>query len=56
MRYAIEMGSCAMIYMPSFVKIVSGIETLLGGNTQRHRQNGDRISLLYENRLKTGLW
>jgi hypothetical protein len=43
MKYAFEMGSGAMIYIPSFVKIDSGIQKLMGrGNTQ----NGDRISRL----------
>jgi hypothetical protein len=26
------MGSCAMIYIPSFIKIGSGIQKLLGGD------------------------
>jgi hypothetical protein len=45
MKYAVEMGSGAMIYIPSFIKIGSGIQKLTGrGDTQRH---GDRISLTY---------
>jgi hypothetical protein len=28
---AVELGSCDMIYIPSFVKIGSGIKKLLGG-------------------------
>jgi hypothetical protein len=34
----IEMGSCAMIYMyiPSFIKIGSGTQKLIGGDTQTH--------------------
>jgi hypothetical protein len=31
MKYAVEMGSGAMIYIPSFIKIGSGIQTLIGG-------------------------
>jgi hypothetical protein len=31
MKYVIEMGSVAMIYIPSFVKIGSGIQELSGG-------------------------
>jgi hypothetical protein len=31
MKYAEEMGSGAMIYIPSFIKIGSGIQTLIGG-------------------------
>jgi hypothetical protein len=31
MKYAIEMGSGAMIYIPSFIKIGSGIQKMMGG-------------------------
>jgi hypothetical protein len=31
MNYAVEMGSGAMIYIPSFMKIGSGIQKLIGG-------------------------
>jgi hypothetical protein len=31
MKYIIEMGSVAMIYIPSFIKIGSGIQKLIGG-------------------------
>jgi hypothetical protein len=52
MKYAVEMGSVAMIYIPSFIKISSGIQKLIGGiyrrtDTQIHRPQGDLISLLY---------
>jgi hypothetical protein len=41
------MGSGAMIYTPSFVKIGSGIQELLReGDSQTHRQHGDRMDLL----------
>jgi hypothetical protein len=59
MKYAVEMGSGAMIYIPSFIKIGSGIQKLMGrGDSQTHRQHGDCISLLSlfqnkESRLKT---
>jgi hypothetical protein len=35
----VEMGSGAMIYIPSFIKIVSGIQKLIGGyiDTQTDR-------------------
>jgi hypothetical protein len=33
MKYAIEMGSGAMIYVPRFIKIGSGIQKLIGGIT-----------------------
>jgi hypothetical protein len=31
--YAVEMGSGAMIYIPSFIKIVSAIQKLIGAYT-----------------------
>jgi hypothetical protein len=31
MKYAVEMGSGAMIYIPSSEKICSGNQTLMGG-------------------------
>jgi hypothetical protein len=31
MKYAVEMGSGAMMYVPSFIKICSGMQKLLGG-------------------------
>jgi hypothetical protein len=33
MKYAVEMGSVAMIYIPSFIKFGSGIQKLIGGHT-----------------------
>jgi hypothetical protein len=37
MKYAVEMGSHAMIYTPSFVKTSSDIQKLIGGRgTNRH--------------------
>jgi hypothetical protein len=47
-KHAVEMGSGAMIYsyIPSFIKIGSGIQKLIGGHSQTHRQPGDRKSLL----------
>jgi hypothetical protein len=44
MKYAVEMDSGAMIYIPSFIKIGPGIPKLIGGGT--HRQDVDRISLV----------
>jgi hypothetical protein len=49
MKYAAEIGSGAMIYIPSFIKIGSGIQKLIW---EKHRQHGNRISLLQESRLK----
>jgi hypothetical protein len=51
-------NSDTMTYIPSFIKIGSGIQKLIGGI---HRQHGDRISLLLfliflqnkESRMKT---
>jgi hypothetical protein len=34
MKFAILMGSSAMIYIPSFIKIASGILKLIVGTTQ----------------------
>jgi hypothetical protein len=45
MKYAVEMGLGAMINIPSFIKIGSGIQKLIGG-AQTHRTHGDFISLL----------
>jgi hypothetical protein len=46
MESAVEMGSGAMIYIPSFIKIGSGIQKLLGGGM--HIQHADLISVLGE--------
>jgi hypothetical protein len=35
-NYAVEMGSGAMIYIPSFIKIGSGIQELIGGGKGVH--------------------
>jgi hypothetical protein len=37
MKYAIEMDSGAMIYIPNFTKIGSGIQKLIGRDTQTAR-------------------
>jgi hypothetical protein len=34
MEYVVEMGSCAMIFIPSFIKIGSGIQKLIRGYSQ----------------------
>jgi hypothetical protein len=43
-KAAVEMGSGVMIYsyIPSFIKTDSGVQKLLEGNTQPHRQEGWR--------------
>jgi hypothetical protein len=45
MKYGVKMGTGAMTSISSFIKIGSGIPRLIGG-IPRHRQHGDRISLL----------
>jgi hypothetical protein len=46
-------GSGDVIYIPSFIKIGSGIQKLMGGrDTQTHRQQCDIISLLYFFKIK----
>jgi hypothetical protein len=45
MKYTVEMGSGAMIYIPNFIKTGSGIQKLIGWRVI-HRQHGDHISLL----------
>jgi hypothetical protein len=47
-KYTLEMGSGAMTYIPSFIKIGSGIQKLMWGRgfTDTHRQHGDLIRLL----------
>jgi hypothetical protein len=57
MNYDIEMDSGAMIYIPSLIETDSGIQKLLVGNKQTHRQDWDHIRLLIflqnaESRLK----
>jgi hypothetical protein len=36
MKYAVEMGSGAMIYLPNFMKIDSGFQKLMGKGIHRH--------------------
>jgi hypothetical protein len=37
MKYISEMGSGATMYISSFIKIGSGIQKLIGGDSQTHR-------------------
>jgi predicted RNase H-related nuclease YkuK (DUF458 family) len=46
MKYAVEMGSGAMTFIPSFIKTGSGIQKLLGGDSQTHREHSDFISVI----------
>jgi hypothetical protein len=43
MKYVVEMGSGAMIYIPSFIKTGSGIQKLIRG-VHRHRYT-DRMEI-----------
>jgi hypothetical protein len=38
MKHAVEMGSVAIIYIPSFIKVGSGIQKVIGG-IGRHRDS-----------------
>jgi hypothetical protein len=38
MKHAVEISSCAMLYIPSFAKVYSGIQKLIGG-IYRHTDN-----------------
>jgi hypothetical protein len=46
MKYAIEMSLVATTHIPSFIKTVWGIHKLIKGDSQTHRQHGDRMSIL----------
>jgi hypothetical protein len=35
MKYSVEMGSGAMIYIPSFIKFGSGIQTFVRGRSHK---------------------
>jgi hypothetical protein len=52
MKYAVEMGSVAIIYIPSFIKIDSGIQKVIGGDSWTRRAHGDLISppLFFQNK------
>jgi hypothetical protein len=43
------MGSGAVIYVPNFIKIGSGVQSLIEGDTHTHthEQKGNLINLLY---------
>jgi hypothetical protein len=53
MKYAFEMGSGVMIYIPSFIKIWFSHSKFDKGDIQTHRQHGNRISLLQGSRVKS---
>jgi hypothetical protein len=47
MEYAVEMDSGAMMYIPSFVKIGSGIGKLLGGGGIHKHTDSMEIALAH---------
>jgi hypothetical protein len=51
MKYATEMGSCAMVYVPRIMKIGSGSQKLIGRlythtHTHTHTEHGGHIGLI----------
>jgi hypothetical protein len=40
---AVEMGSGAMIYVPSFIKIGSGVQKLIGRETKTHTHTDSNV-------------
>jgi hypothetical protein len=44
MKFAAEMGTVAMTYTPSFIKIGSGIQKLIWGHTKKYRHT-DRMEI-----------
>jgi hypothetical protein len=46
MKYAVEMGSGAMTYIPSLIKIYSGIQKMKGGGGQiSHKPKTTKLKL-----------
>jgi hypothetical protein len=43
MKYAVEMGSGAMMYVPGFIKIGSVIQKLIKGDTHTHTHTHTHI-------------
>jgi hypothetical protein len=43
MKYAVEMGSGAMIYILSFIQIDSGIKKLIWRDTQTHSHTNSKV-------------
>jgi hypothetical protein len=46
MKYAVEMGSGGMMYVPSFIKIGSGTQKIIGGI---HRYRDTQTAWKYHN-------
>jgi hypothetical protein len=58
MKYAVEMGSAAMIYTPSFIKTGSSIQKLKWGDPPAQKYQVDLISPIFvnnESRLKINI-
>jgi hypothetical protein len=51
MKYTVDMGSGAMICVPSLIKICLDVQKLVMG-IQTHRQHGDLLSLLLFLRIR----
>jgi hypothetical protein len=47
MKYAVEISSDVMRYVPSFIKNDLGIQKLIGGGTHTHKYHGDLINLVF---------
>jgi hypothetical protein len=47
MKYVVEMGSAAIMYIPSFINTGLGIQKLMETHRHTYRQNGDLIGLLF---------
>jgi hypothetical protein len=53
MKYAVEIDLGAMIYIPSFIKIDSGIQKLTGRGSQTHRhEDTERVWRLHETNFR----
>jgi hypothetical protein len=39
MKYAVEMGTCAVIYVPCFIRICTGVQAEVRGETHTEPQN-----------------
>jgi hypothetical protein len=47
MKFAVEMGSGGMLYVPSFIRVGPGIQMLVGGFTDT--QQGEILRLPFQN-------
>jgi hypothetical protein len=45
MKYTVEVGSGAMIYISNFIKTGSAIQKLMAGGGDIEKQHGDRTKL-----------